>query len=201
MESPAAGEETERLRLEPWTGAHTEVLVDMNADPEVMRFIGAGLPLGRTESEAASERLEEHWRTYGFGLWAAVEKASCQMIGYVGLSHPLWLPAYADQVEVGWRLRRDAWGRGYATEGATAALRVGFQRLGLSELLAFVHPENARSLAVAAKLGMADRGQVMYPEGGYPIAMFSAASPSGAAASSPRRDSAARSARGWFPNG
>jgi RimJ/RimL family protein N-acetyltransferase len=155
--------ETERLRLERWDHvAHGPGLARINADPEVMRYLGGGVAT-RRESDEMSERLEGHWETYGFGLWAATVKASGAMIGFVGLSHPLWWPAMIERVEVGWRLARDAWGFGYATEGARDAVRTGCDVLGLRELVSFVHPENTRSLAVCQRLGMVEEAEVPHP--------------------------------------
>jgi RimJ/RimL family protein N-acetyltransferase len=155
--------ETDRLRLERWShAAHAGGLARMNADPEVTRYVGGGV-VPRAQSDEMSRRLEAHWDTYGFGLWAAVVKASDAMVGFVGLSHPMWWPAMIERVEAGWRLARDAWGAGYATEGAREAVRIGFDRLALREIVSFVHPDNTRSLAVTARLGMTLEAVVPHP--------------------------------------
>src|SRR5262245_49749965 len=128
--------ETERLHLRRWDRrSHTDGLAEVNADPQVMEFINAGMPLTRVESRITSDRVAEHWRTYGFGLWAVEEKATDRMVGFAGICHPLWLPGWERTVEVGWRLHRDVWGRGYATEAGRAALQQGFGDLGLAELV------------------------------------------------------------------
>jgi RimJ/RimL family protein N-acetyltransferase len=158
-----ANVETERLRLERWDhAAHGPVLAAMNADLEVVRYVG-GVAATRAQSEEMSVRLEAHWDTYGHGLWAAVVKESGATVGFVGLSHPLWWPAMVERVEVGWRLARDAWGCGYATEGAREAVQIGCEVLGLREIVSFVHPENARSLAVTRRLRMAEEATVPHP--------------------------------------
>jgi RimJ/RimL family protein N-acetyltransferase len=155
--------ETDRLRLERWNHAdHAAGLARMNADPEVTRYVGGGV-VPREQSDLMSQRLEAHWDTYGFGLWAAVVKASGTMVGFVGLSHPMWWPEMVERVEVGWRLARDAWGAGYATEGAREAVAIGFDRLALDEIVSFVHPENTRSLAVTRRLGMEEDALVPHP--------------------------------------
>ena len=93
--------ETERLRLERWRRRdHAPGLAAVNADAEVMEFITDGVPLTRVESGIGSDRVAEHWRTYGFGLWAVVEKSSERMVGFAGLAHPLWLPGWERSVEV-----------------------------------------------------------------------------------------------------
>jgi RimJ/RimL family protein N-acetyltransferase len=158
-----AGAETERLRLEPWNHElHLDGLVRMNADPEVVKYVG-GAPLTATQSGDMSARLEAHWYAHGYGLWAVHVKASGAMVGFVGLSHPLWWPEMVERVEVGWRLAREAWGFGYATEGAKAAVRAGCEVLGLEELVSFVHPGNTRSLAVTERLGMVEEAEVAHP--------------------------------------
>lgn len=119
--------------------------------------------MSRSESDAWSARIAAHWASYGFGLWAAVVKGTGAMIGFVGLCHPLWWPDMADRVEIGWRLARESWGRGYAIEGGREALRAGCETLGLGEILAFVHPANARSLAVCRRLGMAAEAELPHP--------------------------------------
>jgi RimJ/RimL family protein N-acetyltransferase len=156
--------ETDRLRLERWDHAeHRAGLVALNADPEVSKYVGGGEPFSERESDELSLRIPLHWETHGFGLWAALRKDSGAMIGFVGLCHPVWWPAMVGRVEVGWRLARDAWGAGYATEGAREALRAGFGRLALAEIVAFVHPANERSLAVTRRLGMVEEAEVPHP--------------------------------------
>ena len=158
-----AGAETERLRLDPWDHeVHAEGLVRLNTDPEVVKYVG-GVPLSAEQSEAMSARLEAHWYARGYGLWAVHVKQSGAMVGFVGLSHPLWWPEMVERVEAGWRLAREAWGYGYATEGAQAAVRAGCEVLGLAEIVSFVHPENTRSLAVTARLGMVEEAEVPHP--------------------------------------
>ena len=158
-----ASVDTERLRLKRWNHAeHAPALALMNTDPEVVRYVG-GEPLTFAQSTAMSERLDAHWDAYGHGLWAVIVKATGAMVGFVGLSHPLWWPEMIERVEVGWRLAREAWGFGYATEGARAAVRTGCEDLGFDELVSFVHPENTRSLAVTSRLGMQPEAEVSHP--------------------------------------
>jgi RimJ/RimL family protein N-acetyltransferase len=164
--------ETERLSLRRWDGAHAEAFAEMNADPEVMRYLNGGVGLPRYDSDDVSERIAAHWDDYGFGLWAAIERSSGELIGFLGICHPLWHPGYADAVEVGWRLRRSAWGHGYATEGARAALAAGFGELGLEEILAFVHPHNERSQAVMRRLGMTFLAAEEHPTRAQGILVF-----------------------------
>jgi RimJ/RimL family protein N-acetyltransferase len=171
--------DTGRLRLERWDhAAHGPGLAEVNAQPEVNRFVSAAAaPMPRDESDALSERIGAHWETYGFGLWAAMARESGQMIGFVGLCHPLWWPAMSERVEVGWRLRTEAWGQGYATEGARAALIAGFALLELPEIVAFVHPENERSLAVCRRLGMVEEAELPHPSRDHPVKILRTSAP------------------------
>jgi RimJ/RimL family protein N-acetyltransferase len=159
-----ADTETDRLRLERWDhDRHGAGFAAVNGDAEVMRHLGGAQPMSRADSDDASRRIAAHWDAYGFGLWAAVRKDTGATIGFVGVCHPLWWPEMVERVEVGWRLARDAWGAGYATEGGRAALRAGFETLGLDEIVAFVHPDNERSLAVCRRLGMVEQAELPHP--------------------------------------
>ena len=170
--------ETERLRLEPWDRrAHAAGLAEVNADAEVMQFINGGVGLTRVESQVQSDRIAEHWRTYGFGLWAVIEAAPERMVGFAGICHPSWLPGWERTVEVGWRLRRDAWGHGYATEAGRAGLAYGFETLGLREIVSLIHPHNLRSAAVARRLGLELRERVPHPQHPHDVCVYSAPAP------------------------
>jgi RimJ/RimL family protein N-acetyltransferase len=150
--------ETERLLLRRWRADDAPALAAINADPEVMRFIGRGAVLGRGLSDDLLARFEREWRERGFGLWAVEERAAPgELLGFCGLTVPMFLPEVLPAVEVGWRLARGAWGRGLATEAARAALTFGFEEQQMAEIVAIVQPENVRSLRVASKLGMTPR--------------------------------------------
>lgn len=177
MESLLPDVETDRLWLRRWSAAqHSSALADINSDPRVMRYLG-GAPLSAAESAEGAARYDAHWDEYGFGLWAAMEKSSGHVLGFIGLQHPQWNPEFSDEVEVGWRLRRSAWGRGLATEGGAAALRSGFEVLGLDEIIAIVDPQNGASLAVTLKLGMSPRESAVHPQTGIPIDVMSKRAP------------------------
>jgi len=155
---------TERLLLRRWRDDDRALFAAMNADPEVMRFIGGGRSLARPDSEALLGRFESEWHERGFGLWAVEERAAPGvLLGFCGLTVPAFLPQVLPAVEVGWRLARPAWGRGIATEAARASLSWGFERLEVREMLSIVHPENARSLRVCEKLGMERRADRVHP--------------------------------------
>ncbi|MDP9344788.1 MAG: GNAT family N-acetyltransferase, partial [Actinomycetota bacterium] len=104
---------TERLLLRRFGPADADAFAALNADPEVMRFIGDGTPLSRAQSDELLARIAGHWRTHAFGLWCLAERAAPQRcLGFAGLAVPAFLPEVMPAVEVGWRLARAAWGRG-----------------------------------------------------------------------------------------
>ncbi len=141
---------TDRLVLRRFADADREPFAAMNADPEVMEHFTA--PLTRAESEGFAAAIERAFARDGFGLWAV--EAAGRFVGFVGLNRVRFTAPFAPAVEVGWRLARDAWGRGYATEAATAALDDAFGRVGLTEVVSFTIPANVRSVAVMERLGM-----------------------------------------------
>ncbi|GAB3400110.1 hypothetical protein GCM10027569_03270 [Flindersiella endophytica] len=120
----------------------------MNADPAVMEHVG-GL-LTPEQSSSFADRIEAGWQTHGFGLYAVELRSSGAFAGFIGLSRQRILP---DEVELGWRLDRSAWGRGLATEGAQAVRDLAYQRLGLRQLVSITVELNARSIRVMDKLG------------------------------------------------
>jgi RimJ/RimL family protein N-acetyltransferase len=144
--------ETKRLLLRGWRDADREPFARMNADPRVMEYQPALLT--RPESDALVDRIEAHFAEHGFGLWAAELQATGEFVGYVGLAVPRFEAHFTPCVEIGWRLAAEYWGQGLATEGARAALRDGFDELGLNEIVSFTVPENVRSRRVMEKLGM-----------------------------------------------
>jgi RimJ/RimL family protein N-acetyltransferase len=143
---------TDRLVLRGWRVTDREPFARMNADPEVVEHLPHALE--RAESDALLDRLASEWDACGYGLWAVERRTDAAFLGFVGLHAPAFDAPFTPAVEVGWRLSRDAWGHGYATEGGRAALRFGFELLGLHEVVSFTIPANARSRAVMDRLGM-----------------------------------------------
>jgi RimJ/RimL family protein N-acetyltransferase len=155
---------TERLLLRPWQPADRDLFAAVNADPEVMRYVGEGRPLTRAQSDELLDAIQAHWERHGFGLWcAALDDDPDGCIGFVGLAIPSFLPAVLPAVEVGWRLARAAWGRGLATEGARASLDHAFGALGLESVISVIDPDNRRSIRVAEKLGMRYEASHLHP--------------------------------------
>ena len=143
---------TPRLRLRRWREADLPAFAAMNADPAVMEHFPATLT--RTESDALAGRIGESLEHRGFGLWAVEIASSRAFAGFVGLSVPRFEAHFTPCVEIGWRLSRESWGQGYATEGARAVLQHGFNVVGLEEIVSFTIPANVASWRVMQKIGM-----------------------------------------------
>ena len=144
--------ETPRLRLRTWHDGDREPFAAMNADPAVMEFFPA--LQSRAMSDASIDAWQEQLETRGWSNWAAELAESGEFIGFVGLSVPRRMLPCSPCVEIGWRLARPFWGRGLASEAATAALRAGFERIGLTEIVSFTALANLRSRAVMERIGM-----------------------------------------------
>ena len=149
--------ETARLRLREWRDADRAPFAAMNADAEVMEFF-ASLQ-SREASDASIDTWQSQFAERGWSNWAVELLSSSVFIGFVGLSVPRRVLPFSPCVEVGWRLARPYWGQGYATEGARAALRVGFERLELAEIVSFTSVLNSRSRAVMERIGMRNADQ------------------------------------------
>jgi RimJ/RimL family protein N-acetyltransferase len=146
---------TERLLLRRWRDEDLAPFADLNADDQVMAHFPA--PLSRAESDGLAARADAHLAEHGWGLWAVEVTTgpdTGRFAGFTGLAVPTFEASFTPGTEVGWRLARGAWGHGYASEAGRAALKIGFDELGLPEIVSFTSLENVRSLAVMARLGM-----------------------------------------------
>lgn len=159
---------TTRLLLRQWEPADRATFAAINADAEVMRHIGSG-PLDRAESDALWSQLRRDWAERGHAPWAIERVADGRLLGFCGLAIPTFLPQVLPAVEIGWRLDRDAWGHGYATEAALAALDAAWHRMGMAQIIAIVHPDNDRSLALAARLGMRVTNRTRHAPTGWDV--------------------------------
>ncbi|KDP87086.1 GCN5 family acetyltransferase [Cupriavidus sp. SK-3] len=162
----AAGHEpvvldTARLRLRQWREADFAPFAALNADPVVMACFPA--PLDRAASDAIALRCQSLIAARGWGFWAVERKEDGAFIGFVGLHEPAATLPFSPCVEIGWRLSRAHWGRGYAAEAARAALQFGFGRLALAEIVSFTALPNVRSRAVMERLGMVADGTFEHP--------------------------------------
>jgi len=149
--------ETPRLLLRQWRDQDREPFAAMNADPAVMEYFPT--LQGRTASDSSIDAWMSQFATNGWSNWAVEVRASGEFIGFVGLSVPRRALPFSPCVEVGWRLARAHWGHGYATEAARTALRVGFERLALPEIVSFTAVGNQRSRAVMERIGMRNANQ------------------------------------------
>ncbi len=146
--------ETERLILRRFTMDDLDNLVELESDPEVMRYLTGGPPTPREtlERDILPAYLAYYERGDAYGYWAAIEKATGAFLGWFQFRPHEGAPA--DQPELGYRLRRSAWGKGYATEGSRALIRKGFTELGVRRVVAFTYGEHLASRRVMEKSGM-----------------------------------------------
>ncbi len=154
-----------RLTLRPYTEADREDFAAMNADPRVMRYFPAAL--SRAESDAFMDRIGAHMAQHGYGFWALQRHGQAGLVGLCGLARIPWdIPWEAPSdppVEIGWRLRPEFQGQGYAEEAARIALAHGFGPLGLPEIVAFTLPDNLPSWRLMERLGMRRAGGFGHP--------------------------------------
>ena len=143
---------TGRLALRRWRPEDRVPFAALNADPEVMRYFPA--ELSREESDELADRIEHAFEVEGFGLWAVEVTATGRFIGFTGLNRPAFDAHFMPAIEIGWRLAREAWGHGYATEAGRAVVRLAFGDLAIGSLVAYTAVENERSRAVMDRLGM-----------------------------------------------
>jgi [ribosomal protein S5]-alanine N-acetyltransferase len=151
--------ETDRLRLRPLEHDDVEHLFEIYGDAETMRLVGrTGRPVVNLEAtRRAVDAIRRHGELHGFGLWALDELDGAPLVGVAGLA---WVEGHGPDVEAAYILRRDRWGRGYATEALRMALRIGHDELGLDRIVALAYLENDASRRVMEKAGMRADGKV-----------------------------------------
>ncbi|MFE0043851.1 GNAT family N-acetyltransferase [Streptomyces albireticuli] len=145
---------TPRLTLRRWREDDLGPLAEINADPEVMRWIGDGSVLDREETAAAVARWEREWEERGVGLFAVEVRETGRLAGFAGLSVPEYLPEILPTVEIGWRLGRSHWGRGLATEAARVVLDFALRDRGVGRVVSVHRVGNDSSAKIMRKLGM-----------------------------------------------
>ena len=162
---------TPRLILREWREEDREPFAALNADPDVMRYFPA--VLSREQSDDTVNRIQAIFRKHGFGFYAAELIESGAFIGFIGMSVPSFEAPFMPCVEIGWRLAREYWNRGLATEGAAAVVEHAFGACGLAEVVAFTTRTNLPSRRVMEKLGMTydPRDDFEHPglEAGHPL--------------------------------
>ncbi|WGL15157.1 GNAT family N-acetyltransferase [Microbulbifer bruguierae] len=152
---------TARLQLRQWRDEDRRPFAAMNADPQVMEYFPA--LLSRAESDAGIDRQITHIENFGWGFWAVERRLDGRFIGFVGIKNVTDDMPFAPAVEIGWRLAREFWGQGYATEAAQASVAIAFGQLGLAQIVSFTVPDNFRSRGVMEKLGMQEDGFFLHP--------------------------------------
>jgi RimJ/RimL family protein N-acetyltransferase len=172
MKIPPPWLQTLRLDLRVLVPSDADDLWRLNQDPRVMRYINGGKPSTRAEIAMAMRRILRIYRRYpGLGTWHASRRDTGAFIGWFTLKY---VPRTVE-VEVGYRFRRDAWGRGFATEGARELVRYGFDDVGLHRIIGLTHPDNAASQNVLMKCGLAPAGWGRYY--GQQLRVFAASNP------------------------
>jgi 3-dehydroquinate dehydratase/shikimate dehydrogenase len=143
---------TERLILRPWREEDLKSFAQLNKDPRVMEYFPSLLT--RQESDRLAKEFAHFLEENGWGFWAVSAPEVADFIGFIGIEPVDFSSHFTPAVEIGWRLAHNFWGRGYATEGAQAALRYGFEKLNLKEIVSFTAVANQRSRNVMERIGM-----------------------------------------------
>ncbi|MFB7512875.1 GNAT family N-acetyltransferase [Streptomyces sp. NPDC056144] len=168
--------ETPRLILRRWREDDVVPMAAVNADPEVMRWIGDGSVRDECQTRGGIEAMEREWDTHGFGLFAVEIRSTGKLAGFTGLSVPDFMPELLPAVEVGWRLGRSHWGQGLATEAAAAAVRFGFEGRGLERIVSVAQVGNDASKRIMTKLEMHPVREAVDPSCGRRVRVFSLSS-------------------------
>ena len=142
--------ETSRLYLRQFSMSDLDDISAIRSDPEVMRYIGTGHPHSIDQVREALGYILAAWKQHGFGRWAIVHKADKKLIGWCGLA----FLDNTEEIEIGYGIAKEYWGRGFTTEAAAASIRYGFEEMKLNRIVAVAMPENIASLRVMEKIGM-----------------------------------------------
>lgn len=153
---------TKRLGLRLWRKEDIHAFSDMNSDPEVMRYFPSVLT--PHESAEALTRIMHHFEIFQCGLFAVDKREDGKFIGFTGFNRPAFDAWFTPCVEIGWRLNRESWGMGYATEAALACLDYGFKRLKFDKIYSFTSLLNRPSERVMQKIGMLREGEFDHPK-------------------------------------
>jgi len=143
---------TERLLMRHWRDEDLALFAKLNADADVMEYYPKILTT--TESDAMADKISTLLNERGWGFWAVEQSSDRSFIGFVGLHKPLYELPVTPCVEIGWRLAKNFWGKGYATEAALAALEYAFQQLDLTQVYSFTSVSNYKSRSVMERIKM-----------------------------------------------
>lgn len=153
--------ETQRLIFRDWEERDLSEFRAMNKDPEVMKYFPKALSDG--ETQAFYDRIQDEFRDSGYGLYAVETKHNGEFIGFIGFHKATFEADFTPCVEIGWRLKRAAWGNGYATEGAKACLDYARRELGFDKVYSFTAKINLRSENVMKKIGLKKISEFNHP--------------------------------------
>lgn len=153
--------ETPRLILRDWIATDMPPYILLNNNAEVMEFFPSIMTAVETMEQV--ERVNNHIEKHGYGFFAVERKDNRQFIGFTGLSHPGFVAEFTPCVEIGWRLSRENWGYGFATEAASACLKFGFENFGIDEIYSFTSVHNIRSEQVMKRIGMEKQSYFDHP--------------------------------------
>lgn len=149
--------QTDRLLLRQWKPQDLAPFARLNADPEVMRYFVN--PLNREQSDALAQRCISLIEENGWGFWALELRETAQFLGFSGLHSPEYALPFSPCIEIGWRLAKEYWGHGYATEAANRVLTFAFETLQITQVVSFTSLLNTRSQSVMQRVGMVNAGQ------------------------------------------
>ncbi len=158
--------------LRRWRESDIGPMAAINADPEVMRWIGAGATRDPEQTRSGIEAIEREWNASGYGLFAIEVTATGEFAGFTGMTVPYFLPEVMPAVEIAWRLGRSFWGQGIATEASAAALGFGLIDRGLDRIIAVVQVGNEASERIMTKLGMRLERQTRDPATGRALHVY-----------------------------
>lgn len=152
---------TSRLGLRNWLDSDISVLHKINSDPSVMEFFPALPTLKQTEEFV--HRMQKHFKQYGYCYFAVDELDSDECIGFIGLMHTSFESDFTPAIDIGWRLKSSKWGKGLATEGALASLKLGFEKFNIEEIISVAPSINKPSIKVMEKIGLKKEKDFIHP--------------------------------------
>lgn len=146
--------ETDRLILRRWQSEDHEPFAAICADPEVMQFIGNGSTRTAEQASRGIAHFEKEWDERGYGLFAVELRETKELIGFTGLTRPDFIPELLPSAEIGWRLGKAHWGKGYASEAAVEALTFGVRAPTIEEIVSICQLGNGASTRIMQKIGL-----------------------------------------------
>nr|WP_232371573.1 GNAT family N-acetyltransferase [Leptospira ainazelensis] len=144
-----------------WEGKDLDPFVQMSSDPIVMKYFPS--LLSKEESERWIAKIQNHFETFGYGLWVLETKHNREFLGFTGFMNVTFSSFFTPAVEIGWRLHSSFWNRGYATEAAIVCLRYGFSVLKFPEIVSFTSVLNEKSISVMKRIGLKEVGFFAHP--------------------------------------